>query len=148
MILGVVYNPVLDGLYHAVKKRGPYLNNRKIAVSDKSSLNEAFLTMGYASDKENIKKGLKTVEKLSLVFKRVSVNFSPALDLCNIARGRVDALIDNGTTPEDHAAGTLILKEAGGSFQNYNRETWDVNTRGIIATNTHLHSQLLDLLND
>ena len=148
MILGVVYNPVLDELYHAVKNRGPYLNNRKITVSDKSRLNEAFLAVGYAPEEENIKEGLKTVEKLSFVFQRVSINFSPALDLCNIARGRVDSLIDNGTTPEDHAAGTLILKEAGGSFQNYNKETWDVNTRGIVATNTLLHSQLLDVLND
>ena len=146
MILGVVYNPDLDELYHAVKNEGPYLNNRKIAVSNRSRLNEAFLTVGYAPEPENIKEGLNTVEKLALVFKRVSINFSPALDLCNIARGRVDALIDNGTTPEDHAAGTLILKEAGGSFQNYNKETWDVNTKGIVATNSYLHNQLIHLL--
>jgi myo-inositol-1(or 4)-monophosphatase len=148
MILGVVYNPVLDELYRAVVKTGAYLNNTKISVSEKSRLDESFLAVGYAPEPENIKEGLNTVEKLALVFKRVSINFSPALDLCNIARGRVDALIDNGTTPEDHAAGTLILKEAGGSFQNYNKETWDVNTKGIVATNTLLHNQLLDVLNE
>lgn len=146
MILGVVYNPVLNELYHAVIKTGAYLNNRKIAVSNKSRLNEAFLAVGYAPEPEYIKEGLRTVEKLALVFKRVSINFSPALDLCNIARGRIDALIDNGTTPEDHAAGTLILKEAGGSFQNYNKETWDVNTRGIVATNSYLQDQLVYFL--
>ena len=62
------------------------------------------------------------------------------MDLCNIARGRLDGLIDNGSVEVDHAAGHLILTEAGGTVCDFTGTTphkgqWDYREMGIFATN-------------
>jgi len=146
IILGVVYNPILNELYFAERGKGSFLNGKPIRVSDRSDIKGAILASAYSSDERDIAKGLKTIEKLSLSSRKVIISFSPALNLCNIARGRIDGLIDNGTTPEDHAAGSLIVTEAGGKIQNYNSNSWDVNKTGIIASNKKLHMSILRII--
>jgi myo-inositol-1(or 4)-monophosphatase len=138
VILGVVFNPILNELYVAEKGSGAFLNDKPIKVSDRSDIKSAFISSAYSADENDIKKGLKTVEQLALAARKVVINFSPALDLCNVARGKLDALVDNGTTPEDHAAGSLIVTEAGGTTKNYKKETWSVDEVGIIASNSLL----------
>lgn len=135
VILGIVYNPILDELYTAEKGNGAFLNENSIKVSSQTDMKSAFIASAYSSDENDIKRGLKTVEQLALASRKVVINFSPALDLCNIARGKLDILVDNGTTPEDHAAGSIIVTEAGGIVKNYKRESWSVNEIGIIASN-------------
>lgn len=146
VIWGVVYNSVLNELYYAIKDRGAFLNDKKIKVSNIKDLSNAFIASAYSSREDDIKKGLKVIEKFALRARRVLINFSPALDLCNIARGHLEAIVDNGTTPEDHAAGSLVVKEAGGMIQNYNSLSWNVNRTGIVASNGKLHDQIKKLL--
>lgn len=146
VILGVVYNPVLNELYLAEKGEGAKLNGRRMSISNTSNIKDAILASAYSSKESDIKKGLRVVEKLALNSRKVVINFSPALDLCNIANGRLDGLIDNGTTPEDHAAGSLIVTEAGGKIQNYNSQSWDVNKIGIIASNGKIHNSILKVI--
>lgn len=146
IILGVVFNPIIDELYLAEKGRGAYLNNKRVSVSNKNNIKDALLASAYSSEESSIKKGLKTVEKLALNSRKVVINFSPALDLCNIANGRLDGLIDNGTTPEDHAAGSLIVTEAGGKIRNYKHQSWDVNEIGIIASNGKIHNSIIKII--
>jgi len=138
VILGVVFNPILNELYIAEKNKGSLLNGNPIHVSHKKDIKAAFIASAYSSDESDIKRGLKTVEQLSLAARKVVINFSPALDLCNIARGKLDVLVDNGTTPEDHAAGSIIVQEAGGIVKNYKKNTWNVNEIGVIASNGSL----------
>ncbi|HBG81237.1 TPA: hypothetical protein DDW69_00155 [candidate division CPR2 bacterium] len=146
VILGIVYNPILDEVYFAEKGKGSFLNDKRIFVSDERDLKNALLGSAYSPLEEKIKSGLKDVEKLSLKSRKVVINFSPALDLCNIARGRIHGLFDNGTRPEDHAAGSLILTEAGGRVQNYNSDSWDIKKIGIIASNGKLQSSIINVL--
>lgn len=147
IILGVVFNPLLNELYFAEKGKGSFVNGKRLKISSTSKLFKAVIASSYSKKEGDIKLGLKTIKKLALSSRKVVINFSPALDLCNIARGRLDALIDNGTTPEDHAAGSLILTEAGGKIQNYNTKKWDVRKTGIIATNGKLHNSIINLIN-
>jgi len=145
IILGIVFNPILDEMYIAEKNKGSFLNGKPLQVSKNSQFSEALLASSYSMDERDIKRGLKTIEMLALKARKVIINFSPALDLCNIASGRIDGLIDNGTTPEDHAAGSLILTEAGGIVQNYHDKNWDVNKIGIIASNGVLQDFLTNI---
>jgi myo-inositol-1(or 4)-monophosphatase len=145
VIMGVVYNPVLNELYVAEKGKGATLNGKDIHVSTRDDIHSSFIASAYSSDENDIKRGLRTVEQLALSARKVVINFSPALDLCNIARGKLDALVDNGTTPEDHAAGSIILTEAGGTVRSYKKETWSVDEVGIIASNSLLQSSAENL---
>ena len=145
VILGVVYNPILNELYTAEENKGAFLNDQQIYVSSRSDLKNAFIASAYSSDESHIKRGLKTVEQLALNCRKVVINFAPALDLCNIARGKLDALVDNGTTPEDHAAGSHIVTGAGGTVKNYKKNSFNVDETGIISSNGFLQRAIEDL---
>jgi len=147
IILGVVYNPISDELFYAEKGKGAFLNGGKISVSGRETISGSLLALAYAPEEKEIKEGIALLEKLVLQCRRVVINFAPAFDLCNIARGRIDGLIDNGSTPEDHAAASLILTEAGGKLRNLDQPGWDVNRTGIIASNNLLLDQLVDQTN-
>lgn len=146
IVLGVVYNPVSGELFHAEKGRGAFLNGQRIIVSNRGELSESLLAMAYAAEEEKIRQGISLLERFVLQCRRVVINFAPALDLSNIARGRIDGLMDNGSTPEDHAAASLILQEAGGTLRNFDQAGWDVNRTGIVASNGLLQDQLLSQL--
>ncbi len=146
IILGVVFNPILNELYRAEKGKGAFLNNKSIMVSKKKDLEDAFLSSAHSSNENNLKEALRIIGKLSLNSRKLLISFSPALNLCNIARGRLDGLVDIGTTPEDHAAGNIIVTEAGGKVQNYKSASWDVNKKGIIASNGFLHTKILEII--
>lgn len=143
IILGVVYNPISDELFYAEKGKGAFLNGEKISVSGRKDLSGSLLALAYAPEEDEIRQGIALLETFVLQCRRVVINFAPALDLCNIARGRLDGLIDNGSTPEDHAAASIILTEAGGKLRNFDQPGWDVNRTGIIASNTLLQDQLV-----
>ena len=147
IVLGVVYNPVSRELFHAEKGQGAFLNNQRIAVSARADIDGSLLALAYAPEKDKIKQSIHLLESLVFRCRRVVINFAPAFDLCNIARGRLDGLIDNGSTPEDHAAASLILTEAGGRLSDFDRPSWDLNSIGIFASNGSLHDQLLALQN-
>ena len=144
IILGVVYNPISDELFYAEKGKGAFLNGEKIWVSGRKDLSGSLLALAYAPEENEIRQGIALLETFVLQCRRVVINFAPALDLCNIARGRLDGLLDNGSTPEDHAAASIILTEAGGNLRNFDQPGWDVNRTGIIASNTLLQDQLVD----
>lgn len=145
VILGVIYNPVIDELYSAEKGKGVYLNGVAIGVNSKKNLEDAIIATAYSAIEEEMKQGLETIEKLALKSRKVLINFSPAMDLCNLARGRLDGVVTRGTTPEDHAAGSLMVIEAGGKVENFDNDQWDVSEKGIIASNGFLHSQIVEL---
>jgi len=147
ILLGVVYNPISDELFYAEKGKGAFLNGEKISVSGRKEISDSLVALAYAPEESEIKEGIALLEKLVLQCRRVVINFAPAFDLCNIARGRIDGLTDNGSTPEDHAAASLILTEAGGSLRNFDQPGWDVNRTGIIASNSLLQDHLVDLSN-
>ena len=96
------------------------------------------MALAFSAEEDKIKKGVALIEGLALSGRRIVLNFAPSLDLCNVARGKIDVLIDNGSTPEDHAAGSLILTEAGGLVRNLDQAGWNVNRTGIIASNFNL----------
>jgi len=146
IILGVVYNPMVNELYLAEKGCGAFLNNMKIHVNKNHNLSDALISSAFSGGDADIKHGLGTIEKLALHSRKVVINFSPALDLCNVARGRMDAVVSKGTTPEDHAAGSLILTEAGGIVENFANRLWNVDETGIIATNGWLQNLIAGLV--
>jgi myo-inositol-1(or 4)-monophosphatase len=138
VIFGMVYQPITDELYIATINEGATCNGSPIRVSSRSRIADAYIATAYSADERDIKRGTKMARNIALHTRRTVLNFCPAIDLCNMARGKLDALLDNGSTVEDHAAGSIILSEAGGHLQNLSSNTWDFKTTGILATNGYL----------
>jgi myo-inositol-1(or 4)-monophosphatase len=114
-IVGVVYDPLCDECFSAVKGGGAHLNESEISVSSCRLMREAMLVTGFSpsvtKDSIEAKRFLEVLGKAQTI-RRLG---SAALNLCFIACGRVDAYWASSLNAWDIAAGMLIMSEAGGT---------------------------------
>ena len=113
----VIYDPMKDDLFHASRGGGAFLNNRRIRVSKRLSLENALLTTGipYRPDQEEIiDKYLQTMKALIINTAGVRRPGAASLDLAYVAAGRYDGFWEFGLHEWDIAAGVLLVQEAGG----------------------------------
>ncbi|NJD04811.1 MAG: inositol monophosphatase [Ruminiclostridium sp.] len=131
-----VYNPMSDEMYWTNRQEGiSYLNGKPIKVSDTSEIRDSLFAFGFSANYKNIN---RYYDEWGYAFdncKKGMPLISPALTICNVARGRIDAFIDFGCSMEGQAGAALILKNAGGTLYNYNFSRYDHRNKGIIATN-------------
>jgi myo-inositol-1(or 4)-monophosphatase len=73
---------------------------------------------------------------------------SAALDLAYVAAGRLDGYWESRLHPWDVAAGTLLVREAGGRVSNYADEQLPVPYIGLVASNGLLHPEMLTVLRE
>lgn len=147
--LGMVANPISGETFSAIVGQGAYLNDNKIAVSDTSKMVDSLLVTGFPYD-INLNPGtlLERFNHLIMAAQAVRRLGSAALDLCFVACGRFDGFWEERLNPWDTAAGELIAREAGAWVTNFANQPFHLDHLEIAAANTHIHSQLIDLLND
>lgn len=147
MLMGAVYNPFMNELFFAEKGKGAFLNDHPIKVSNKNNLLTSCLVTGFPYQYLDTENGpLQIFEKLirkSIPVRRLG---SAALDLCWTAAGRFDGFYEHKLQVWDSAAGYLIVQEAGGVVTDLKGEKYNPYQPGIIASNGHIHDQLLNLL--
>ncbi len=133
----LVYNPYTSETFWASRGKGSFKNGTPLSVSADAALADSFACCDWGGSLAMQRQGLLCLSRLlPPVTRGVCMNFSPALDLCRLAEGRVSTLVSNGTTPEDHSAGALIVSEAGGRITNFGRDSWNHHGTGIVATST------------
>ncbi len=147
MVLGVVYDPVKDELFHAIKNQGAFLNGKRIRVSDQKTLATSLMSTGFAYNVRDAQNNnLDQFAKMLMTAQSVRRDGVAALDLCYVACGRYDGYWELGLFPWDMAAGLVILEEAGGRVTRYDGSTFAVYDKEIAATNAHIHDELLRVL--
>ena len=119
--VGVVYDPIRNELFTAVRGEGTKLNELRLRVDNKRELNGAVLATGFPFKRTKYM-AMQFSMMNSLIadcadFRRTG---SAALDLCYVAAGRVDGYFEIGVSPWDCAAGDLIVREAGGLVCDFN----------------------------
>ncbi len=107
-ILGVIYDPVQDKLYHAMNGKGAFVNNRRIQASSNRKKPIVSLIVGYTA----VDRQYNALTKLMKNSYRVITNWSPALDFCLLAQGKIDGIVALENEMEDTVAGMLIAREA------------------------------------
>jgi len=149
LLLGLALAPALDETYFAEKGRGARLNGKRIAVSRIDSLREALAATGFAYDRH--KRADYYLKYVNAVMRRCQGIRRPgcaALDLCSVAAGRIDVYWEENLNPWDMAAGTLIVREAGGTVSNFSGAGFSLEGRQIIATNAILHRPFVSLIQE
>jgi myo-inositol-1(or 4)-monophosphatase len=144
IIMGAVFAPVLNELYFAEKGGGAYLNEKKIFVSNETSVLKSCLVTGFPYTYINMANG--PLEVFSrLIRKGIPVRRlgSAAIDLCWVANGRFDGFYEHKLEPWDSAAGYLIVEEAGGKVTDHEGKKFSPYQHRIIATNGKIHDELL-----
>jgi myo-inositol-1(or 4)-monophosphatase len=146
--MGAVYNPIINEFYFAEKGKGAFLNDKKISVSQKTKVIESCLVTGFPYTYLDTPNGpLQVFEKL--IRKGVPVRRlgSAAIDLCWVAAGRFDGFYEHKLQAWDSAAGFLMVEEAGGKVTDYKGEYYSVYQPHVLATNGHIHDELLAIIN-
>lgn len=145
--LAVVYNPYLDEVFYAQKNKGAYLNSNRIHVSNNDCAS-SICTIGTSPYyKEYADETFKVMKNVFINTRDIRRTGSAALDLCYLACGRIDAFYERLLSPWDYAAGSLIIKEAGGTIETLSPYTWSFeNTQPIVATNSINHDDFLEII--
>ena len=139
-VLGVVYDPFCDELWSATDGRPARLNGAAIRVSDRRTLAESIISLGFGKHDAALQKLLPDFQKMIYRVRKIRVLGSAALDLVYVASGRLDAYLESGVRLWDIAAGGFILEQAGGEF--WRREIPHADGYQILANNGHLRKAL------
>ncbi len=120
--VGVIYDPMRDEMWAVARGSAPTLNGSPIAVSARTQLSDAVLSVGFSKTKTTIAAGLPLLEKYVQRARKCRLMGSAALDLAYVACGRLDAYIEQSVSLWDVAAGKILVESAGGHFEMTQRE--------------------------
>ena len=143
VVLGVVYDPMASETYTAERGGGATLDGEPIGVSDTDEPMRALLATGFPYDRDQVPAAVKLFGQFAVRTQSMRRLGSAALDLCYVAAGRLDGYYERGVKAWDIAAGTLILREAGGKATNYSGHELDLEIGEVVASNGLLHPDLL-----
>ena len=147
LIMGAVYNPMMNELFFAEKGKGATLNGNPISVSTKSNFKTAFLVTGFPYNwPAGPEHPIKVFEKLILEGLPIRRLGSAAIDLCWVACGRFDGFWEYNLQAWDVAAGYLMVKEAGGTVTDFDGAPANVFTKETLATNGLIHDAMLAVI--
>ncbi|MET3804488.1 myo-inositol-1(or 4)-monophosphatase [Nakamurella sp. UYEF19] len=112
-LVGAVYDPVMDRMYTAVRGGGAFVDGRPLLVNEPVSLDRALLATGFGYGAERRAAQGAIIGRLLPQIRDIRRVGSAALNLCEVAGGRLDAFWEEGVQHWDVAAGGLIAVEAG-----------------------------------
>lgn len=151
VLLGVVYDPMRDETFSAVKGKGAYLNGTRITVAQTGQLINALLATGFPY---NLDKGFKpdnldlftTFARRARGMRRLG---SAALDICYVACGRLDGYWEPVLYPYDMAAGALIASEAGAKVTRLDGSLNLLTSPcDLVVANPRLHELMLEVIRE
>lgn len=119
-VMGVIYDPYLDEMYHAEKGKGSFMNGSPIHVSRVQAMRESLIAIGTAPYfKEMADENFALFAKIFRDCQDIRRCGAASLDLAHVACGRIDGYLESHLKIWDYAAGALIVREAGGAVLNY-----------------------------
>lgn len=122
-VLGIIHNPYLNEIFSAQKDKGAYLNAKKISVSNRT-LSDGLALFGTSPyHPENTDETFTLLRKVFDYSRDIRRSGSAAYDICMVACGRCEIFFEKELQPWDYAAGTVILREAGGIAETFDGQT-------------------------
>ncbi len=144
MEIGIVYNPMHEEFFRAVRGEGAFMNDTRIHVSSVDSLVRSLLATGFPYDiKDNPRNNLAHFNHMAVTAQAIRRDGSAALNLCYTAMGRFDGYWELTIAPWDIAAGLLIVTESGGKVTDLRGNPLSVMDRQIIASNGLIHDEII-----
>lgn len=144
---GVIYDPIRNELFSAARGKGAYLNDKRIRVSQNKKLDSSLIATGFPPrGPEESAAYLKLFNQIFPNIGGVRRAGSAALDLAYVAAARLDGFWEPSLKQWDLAAGTLLVKEAGGMTGDFQGEDQYFQNGNIIAGNPAIYKELLDLI--
>lgn len=148
-VLGVVYDPLRDEMFTAVRGSGTMLNGSPVKVDrSRNTLEQSLLVTGFPVNPKN-KELMAAARMKDVIFKSLNLRAlgSAALELAYVACGRLTGFWEVTLRPWDVAAGAILVKESGGEVSGIMGEPLKLSEYvSIVASNGAIHRDLLDTL--
>ncbi len=145
-ILGVVYYPYEDEIFHAKKGEGAFLNRDRIKVSEENEIENSIIAFCHGSDEKSTKNLIDIFGKLKLINRKIRQIGASALELSFVACGRVEAFFYPGLNPWDVAAGALMVSEANGKVTDFEGNPFNLGSSDLLASNGKIHDKLIEII--
>ncbi|MES2596922.1 MAG: inositol monophosphatase family protein [Verrucomicrobiota bacterium] len=136
-LLGVIHDPMMNETWSVVKGGPPMLNGKPISVSNRATMAEAVVTVGFSKSKSALDLGFERYKRIAYEVRKTRMLGSAALALAYIASGRLDAYVEEQISLWDIAAGVMLVEAAGGKVST-SPSTVKPGTMFICATNGKL----------
>jgi myo-inositol-1(or 4)-monophosphatase len=148
VVAGVTFDPMKDELFWAEAGRGAWLGDLRIAVSREEEPSRLLVGTGIPhhgrSDHERYLSALARVMREVAGIRRLG---AATLDLAYVAAGRFDAFFEHGLAPWDVAAGSILVREAGGVVTRTDGGPMALGDKNVLATSgDSLHRRMATLL--
>jgi len=143
IIVGIIYDPSRDELFVAEKGKGAYLHGKRMRVAEDETLSVSLIATGFPADAEYAARNLQGVARLQPKVRNIRMAGSAALHLAYVAAGRISGYYEYGLNIWDMAAGTLLVTESGGRISDEKGQPYSLSLRNLVATNGHIHNELL-----
>ncbi|MBV8372994.1 MAG: inositol monophosphatase [Candidatus Eremiobacteraeota bacterium] len=144
LIVAVIDAPAMRERFVAQRGAGAQLNGRAISVSRIAQLSQAMTCTGFhPADFERNARCFRVVSQRAQAVRR---DGSAALDLAYLACGRFDGFWEFDLHQWDVAAGTLLVREAGGTVTRADGSPAALDAQSILATNGLIHPELVTVL--
>lgn len=115
-VAAAVYAPATGELFHASRGGGAWLGDQRLSVNAEVGAAGALLATGFGYDPATHSGDLARVARVMPMARDLRRAGAASLDLAYVAAGRLDGYFERGLAPWDHAAGALLVTEAGGLF--------------------------------
>jgi myo-inositol-1(or 4)-monophosphatase len=144
--VGVIHNPISNDWFYAVRGQGAWQNDERLSVNDQALLSETMVAVGFYYDRGKMMEA--TLEAIGDLFRQnvhgVRRFGAAALDLTQVARGDYGLFMEFNLQPWDHAAGALMVREAGGQVTDCRNQTLPIqHPSSLLASNGRLHEAAL-----
>ncbi|MGY0504055.1 inositol monophosphatase family protein [Luteimonas sp. e5] len=152
---GVIFDPLRNELFTASKGHGAVLDDKRIRVAERRTLEGAMVATGFhPRERERTGAQLECTRQLLNQAEDIRRMGSAALDLAWVACGRLDAYFEAGLKPWDIAAGVLLVREAGGKVCDFKgaatrpMDARGIDSRPLVAGNVRIAEALQKLIAD
>jgi myo-inositol-1(or 4)-monophosphatase len=145
-VLGVVYDPARDHLFHAQVGRGAYLNGASLHVAERGELIGTLVALDWAREPQIRETLLRILNHLAPQVGTVRALGSAALGPCYVAAGWLDAYFHARLSPWDAAAATVIVREAGGQATDFAGQPWSLASPRFLAASGALYPKMVALI--
>jgi myo-inositol-1(or 4)-monophosphatase len=146
IIAGVIYNPANDELYIAERGKGAFLNDQRLRVAGRRTLNECVIACGLPhigrGDHALALKEMAALQNKIAGFRRFG---AAALDMAFVAAGRLDGFWERNLQPWDMAAGQIMVREAGGTVSGIEGHDNALTTKNVVCGNEFVHGELVKI---
>ncbi len=148
LLLGAVFSPCRNEMYSAETGKGAFLNGKRMHVTSTSELRDGVLMLEYPNMHDDLdEKTLQNYQNLRMSTRGIRQLGCAALAMCYTASGSADAYWQPEIHPWDIAAGTLLVKEAGGKVSDFSGKDIDLSgNTSIIAGNPLIYDIMMKVI--